>query len=127
MVKVGLGKNNLLFYIMSQTRVIYTDSTSAECSNVLKAFNFEENSQEGAFVNQDNPAIKAYLVWGKIEYYPEFHQKLTFSPRVQVHFKSKEDVSDLNLFIKETVLALRNLDSNSQIQVFDANSKTEFF
>lgn len=110
---------------MKHTRVIYTDSTTAECHTALKNLNFEEDSDQGAFTHLEDDSIMIYLLWGRNEHYPDLHVRLGFNPRVQVHLISGEKVDELDNATREVAVALRNLDPNSRIQIFDTDSKLE--
>jgi hypothetical protein len=110
---------------MGYTRVIYTDSTTAECGTILKTLNFEEDPKAGCYLLTDDLSVKVYIVWGKADYYPEIQKRLRFGPRVQVHLKTKAEVDKLDSFTREAVVALRNLDPNTIIQVFNADTGDE--
>lgn len=110
---------------MGHTRVIYTDSTTAECGTVLKMFSFEEDARGGCFVLNEDGVLKAYVLWGKADYYPDFLVQLGFSPRVQVILKTKDRPDRLDSYTREVVVALRNLDPGASIRVFDADLGAE--
>jgi len=40
---------------MGHTRVLYTDSTSAECGTILKMLNFEEDIRTSSYQHADSP------------------------------------------------------------------------
>jgi hypothetical protein len=109
---------------MGESRVIYTDATTAEAINALKAIGFLETPEGGCFLNGSSP-VKIYSVWGKAVYYPELLGQVEFSPRIQIHFKCREDLPSL----KETIGACVNkLLSNSggiKFKAFNANTGEE--
>jgi hypothetical protein len=110
---------------MSHTRVIYTNSTSAECSTILKQFNFEEDAKKGWYFLPDGIPVKAWVVWGRTVCFPEAHGKLDFSPRVQMFFRSKEARDRVDFYLAEAIMALRALDPLTVIRAYDAESGTE--
>lgn len=110
---------------MGHKRVIFTESTTAECTSVLKAFGFEEDLREGIWLQGEGVPVKAIVAWGKAEYYPELFPRIDFAPRVQVHFRSKEGGQEVEFFTRETVRALRNLDGRTRIRVFNPESGEE--
>lgn len=110
---------------MGHTRVIYTDSTTAECAVVLKVFNFEEDNRNGCYTAPENQSLQVYLLWGRTEYYPDFHRKLRFLPRVQIHLKTDDKTDRLDYLTHETAVALKNLDPNSHIQIFNTDTNSE--
>jgi hypothetical protein len=109
---------------MGESRVIYTDATTAEAINALKAIGYLETPDGGCFLNGSSP-VKIYSVWGKAVYYPELLAQVDFSPRIQIHFKCREDLSTL----KETINAcVQKLFSNSgqlKFRAFNANTGEE--
>jgi len=104
---------------MGHTRVLYTDSTSAECGTVLKMLSFEEDLRTSCYQRLDNPGVKIYIVWGKADYYPELLARIPFPTRVQVHFKTKDRAERLATVVREAETALKILDPSCRIQVFD--------
>lgn len=109
---------------MGQTRVIYTDATTAEAATVLKGCGFVESNQGGLFTSPSIP-IKAYVVWGKSSYYPEILAKLDFAPRIQIHLKCRESVPDLEEMTAGTVAGLRGNAPGTRIRVYNADALEE--
>ncbi len=110
---------------MGHTRVLYTDSTSAECGTVLKMLDFQEDLRNSCYQHRNDPGLKIYIVWGKADYYPEILERLLFTPRVQVHFKTKEQLKRLETCAREAAAALKSLDPASRIQVIDPANGSE--
>jgi hypothetical protein len=110
---------------MGHTRVLYTNSTSAECGTVLKMLNFEEDLRTSCYQRLDHPGIKIYVVWGRSDYFPHILARVPFAPRVQVHFKTKDELDRLETYVRETAGALNKLDPSSRIQIFDPLSGEE--
>ena len=109
---------------MGQTRIIYSDATTAEASSILKSCGFLESSQGGLFTSPNIP-IKIYVVWGKSSYFPEIYARLDFSPRIQIHLKCRENAPEL---AEVTLAAANNLRSNSpgtRVKVFNTNTSEE--
>jgi len=109
---------------MGQTRVVYTDATTAEAITALKTLGYNEVPEGGCFTNQAT-ALKIYAAWGKARYYPELLSALSFSPRVQIHFKCGDDTPLLNETVQACSLALRRLSGQTQIRIYDINSGAE--
>ncbi len=110
---------------MGNKLVLYTTSTSAESSNVLKSFDFREDPKNGCFVHAAGNPVKIYVIWGKAPHYPEIMARLDFAPRVQIHFRAKEQPEQVDYFAHETVAALRNLDPETQVRLFDPETGGE--
>jgi len=110
---------------MSQKRVIYTDSTTAECTGVLKMINFQEDIRDGSWVEPEGGGIKVYLCWGKNEYFPELHVRLAFTPRVQIHLEANEGAVEIDGLSRVLTTALKDLDPNCKVQVFNAVTRME--
>jgi hypothetical protein len=110
---------------MGNKLVLYTTSTSAESSNVLKSLDFTEDQKKSCFIHAAGNSVKIYVVWGKSPYYPEIMARLDFAPRVQIHLKSKDQPDQVDYYAHETVSALRNLDPETRIRLFDPESGGE--
>jgi hypothetical protein len=109
---------------MGHTRVIYTDATTAEAASALKNAGYMEASQGGVFVNPSS-AIKVYVVWGRSSYYPEILSLLDFSPRIQIHLKSRENRPDLLALALSTAEGLRGISPGTLVRIFDAEAGVE--
>jgi hypothetical protein len=109
---------------MGQTRVIFTDATTAEAISVFKTMGFMETPEGGCFLNPNSP-LKIYSLWGKAMYYPDLFKQLDFTPRIQVHLKCKEETSILNEILQAGIQGFLDLASNTRIIVFNANTGEE--
>ena len=109
---------------MGQTRIIFTDATTAEAISVFKSLGYMETSEGGCFRNPSSP-LRVYSVWGKADYYPDLLNQLTFAPRIQVHLKCKEESSILNEILLASVQAFMGLSDATRITVFNANTGEE--
>jgi hypothetical protein len=109
---------------MGQTRVIYSDATTAEAASILKSCGFLESIQGGLFTSPRTP-IKAYVVWGRSSYYPEIFARLDFTPRIQIHLKSRENGPELAEVTLGTVNGLRGNSPGTRVRVFDADGSEE--
>ena len=109
---------------MGESRVIYTDATTAEAINALKAIGFQETPEGGCFLNGCSP-VKIYSVWGKAVYYPELLEQVEFPPRIQIHFKCREDVPGLKQTIRACVKKLISNSGNLKFRAFNANTGEE--
>ena len=105
---------------MGQTRVIYSDATTAEAASILKSCGFLESSQGGLFTNPSIP-IKIYVVWGKSSYFPEILARLDFSPRIQIHLKSRENTPELAELTIGAVNGLRGNSAGTRLRVYNAD------
>jgi hypothetical protein len=106
---------------MGQTRVVYTDATTAEAITALKTLGYNEVPEGGCFINQGT-ALKIYTAWGKARYYPDLLSSLSFSPRIQIHFKCGEGTPLLNETVQACTQALTRLSGGTRITVFDINT-----
>lgn len=109
---------------MGETRIIYSDATTAEASTVLKSCGFLESSQGGLFTSPTIP-IKIYIVWGKSSYFPEITARLDFSPRIQIHIKCRENAPELAEVTLEVKKGLRALAPGTRLTIFNANNQQE--
>ena len=109
---------------MGQTRIIYSDATTAEAASILKSCGFLESSQGGLFTSPGSP-IKIYVVWGKSSYFPDLFARLDFSPRIQIHVKSRENAPDLAEVTIGAVNGLRGNSPGTRVKVFNADSQEE--
>ena len=109
---------------MGYTRVIYTDATTAEAASALKSSGYLESSDGGVFTCPASP-IKVYIVWGKSSYYPEILALLDFSPRIQIHMKSRENGADLAELAINTAGCLRGIAPGTLVRIFNADSREE--
>lgn len=109
---------------MGQTRIIYSDATTAEASSVLKSCGFLESNQGGLFTNPNIP-VKIYVVWGKSSYFPEILARLDFSPRTQIHLKCRDNTPELAEVTLGAVNGLRGNSPGTRLQVFNADSREE--
>jgi hypothetical protein len=109
---------------MGESRVIFTDATTAEAINALKAIGFQETPDGGCFRNGSSP-VKIYSVWGKALYYPELLDQIEFPPRIQIHFKCKEDLPTLEGIIRACVQRLLYSSEKMKFRAFNANTGKE--
>ena len=109
---------------MGHTRVIYTDATTAEAASALKNSGYLESSDGGLFTSPSS-AIKVYVVWGKSAYFPEILTLLDFSPRIQIHIKSRENAADLAELAISTVNSLRGIAPGTVVRVYNADAREE--
>jgi hypothetical protein len=109
---------------MGQTRVIYSDATTAEASSILKSCGFLESSQGGLFTSPTIP-IKIYVVWGKSSYFPEILSLLEFAPRIQIHLKCRENAPELAEVTLGAVNGLRNNSPGTRVKAFNADTREE--
>ena len=110
---------------MGETRVIFTDATTAEAITILKSAGFLETADGGCFLSDRSP-IKVYSVWGKAPYYPDLLSKVSFTSRIQVHFKCKDqDQEFLDETVRSVAQGLVRLCDTTKIMVFDANTCEE--
>ncbi len=109
---------------MGESRVIFTDATTAEAINALKAIGYLETSSGGCFLDASSP-IKIYSVWGKALYYPELLDQCDFPPRIQIHFKSKEDPPVLMETVRACIQRLFVCSANMKFKAFNANTGEE--
>ena len=94
---------------MGQTRVIYSDATTAEAASILKSCGFLESGQGGLYTSPNIP-IKIYVVWGKSSYFPG---------------STRENVPEL---VEVTLGAANGLRGNSpgtRVKVFNADNQEE--
>jgi hypothetical protein len=109
---------------MGQTRVIFTDATTAEAISVFKTLGYQETSDGGCFLNPGSP-LKIYSVWGKALYYPDLLKQLGFNPRIQVHLKCKEEAPLLNEILQASIQGFMSLSGNTRVTVFNADTGEE--
>ena len=109
---------------MGQTRVIFTDATTAEAISVFKTLGYAEEADGSCFLNPGSP-LKIYSVWGKALYYPDFLKQLGFTPRIQVHLKCKEEASILNEILQACIQGFMSLSGNTKVTVFNADTGRE--
>jgi hypothetical protein len=109
---------------MGETRVIFTDATTAEAITVFKSLGYLETPEGGRFTNPSS-SLKVYSVWGKALYYPELLEKLTFSPRIQVHLKCQEGSSVLGEVLQASVKGFLALSGATKLAVFNVNTGEE--
>lgn len=109
---------------MGQTRVIYSDATTAEAASALKSCGFLESNQGGVFTSPNIP-IKIYVVWGKSSYFPELSARLDFSPRIQIHLKCRENVPELAEVTLGAINSLRGSAPGTRAKVFNTDSQEE--
>ena len=105
---------------MGNTRVIYSDATTAEAASILKSCGFLESNQGGLFTSPSSP-IKVYVVWGKSDYYPEIRAKLDFAPQIQIHLKCREDHPELAEITLSAANYLRGNSPGTRVRVFNAD------
>jgi len=110
--------------VMGQTRVIYSDATTAEAASILKSCGFLESSTGGLFTSPSLP-IKIYVIWGKCAYYPDMFARLDFTPRIQIHLKSRENRPELAEVTLGTVNGLRGNSPGTRVRVFDPDGEVE--
>jgi hypothetical protein len=104
---------------MGSTRVIYSDATTAEAASALKSCGFQESNQGGLFTSPSSP-VKVYIVWGKSSYYPEILSRLDFAPRIQIHFKCRENHPELSEIPLAAAKGLRGNSPETQVRIFNA-------
>jgi hypothetical protein len=109
---------------LGQTRVIYSDATTAEAASILKSCGFLESSQGGLFTSPGIP-VKVYVVWGKSLYYPDLMTRLDFTPRIQIHLKCRENGAELTEVTIGTANGLRGNAPGTCVRVFNANAQEE--
>ena len=109
---------------MGQTRVIYSDATTAEAASILKSCGFLESSQGGLFTSPNIP-IKIYVVWGKSSYFPDLLARLDFSPRIQIHLKCRDDAPELAEVTLGAVNGLRDNSPGTRVRVFNVDRLEE--
>lgn len=109
---------------MGQTRVIYSDATTAEAASILKSCGFLESSQGGLFTSPSIP-VKIYVVWGKSSYYPEITALLDFAPRIQIHVKSRDNTPELAEVTIGAVNGLRGNAPGTRVMAFNADTSEE--
>jgi hypothetical protein len=109
---------------MGKTRLLYTDATTAEAISVFKSLGYLESSEGGSFKNPGSP-LRVYSVWGKADYYPELLKQLPFTPRIQVHFKCKEETSILNELLQASIQGFMSLSGGTRIIVYNADTGEE--
>ena len=108
---------------MGYTKILFTDATTAEAITALKTQGFLDTPDGGCFLCQGSP-IKIYSVWGKAKYYPELLERVDFTPRIQVHFKCKED-SELTETLLACTQGLLRLSEGARFKAFDVNTGEE--
>lgn len=111
---------------MGETRVLFTDATTAEAITVLKSLGYMEASEGGCFKNERSP-LRIYSVWGKAMYYPDLLERVEFSPRIQIHFKCKETTPLLDEIVQSCAKGLLKLQGSTKLKIFDANKGNEVF
>jgi len=109
---------------MGQTRVIYTDATTAEASSILKSCGFLESNQGGLFTRPNVP-IKIHVVWGKSAYFPEISSRLDFTPRIQIHIKCREEIPELAEVTHGAADGLRCNSPGTRVRIFNADNHEE--
>ncbi len=109
---------------MGQTRVIYSDATTAEAASILKACGYLETNQGGLYTNPNAP-IKIYVVWGKSSYFPGLSARLDFSPRIQIHLKCRENVPELAEVTIGAANGLRGNAPGTRVRIFNADNQEE--
>jgi len=109
---------------MGHTRVIYTDATTAEAASALKNSGYLESSDGGLFTSPSSP-IKVYVVWGKSAYFPEILSLLDFSPRIQIHIKSRENAADLAELSIRPLNSLRGIAPGTVVRVYNTDAREE--
>ena len=109
---------------MGQTRVIYSDATTAEASTILKSCGFIESNQGGLFTSPNIP-IKIYVVWGKSDYFPDILARLDFSPRIQIHLKCRDNVPELTEVTLGAANGLRGNSPGTRVRIFNTDSSEE--
>ena len=109
---------------MGQTRVIYSDATTAEAATILKSCGFFESNQGGLFTSPTIP-IKIYVVWGRSSYFPDILARLDFPPRIQIHLKCRENHPDLAEVTLGAANGLRGNSPGTRVKVFNPDSQEE--
>ena len=109
---------------MGETRLIYTDATTAEAITVFKSLGYLETPDGGCFKCPGSP-LKIYSVWGKANYYPELLSQLPFTPRIQVHLKCKDDSSVLGEILQACVQGFMSLSGGTRLAVYNAATGEE--
>ena len=109
---------------MGHTKIVVTDATTAEVITVLKTLGFVETAEGGCFLSQHSP-IQIHSLWGKAPHYPDLLRNLSFSPRVQIHFKSVDDGATLTELLHSCNRALLGLSAKTRIQAFDTDTSRE--
>ncbi len=109
---------------MGETRVLFTDATTAEAITVLKSLGYMEASEGGCFKNERSP-LRIYSVWGKAMYYPDILQKVEFTPRIQIHFKCKDPIPLIDEIAQACAKGLLKLQGGTKLRIFDANTGQE--
>ena len=109
---------------MGQTRVIYSDATTAEAASILKSCGFLESNQGGLFTSPNMP-VRVYVVWGRSLYYPEIANRLDFSPRIQIHVKSRENCAELAEVTLGAANGLRSNSPGTRVSIFDPDTQQE--
>lgn len=109
---------------MGQTRIIYSDATTAEAASILKSCGFLESNQGGLFTSPSIP-VKIYVVWGKSSYYPDIFSRLDFTPRIQIHLKSRENGPELAEVTLGAANGLRSNSPGTRVRVFNADEQSE--
>jgi hypothetical protein len=105
---------------MGNTRVIYSDATTAEAATILKSCGFLESNQGGLFTSPSSP-VKIYVVWGRSSYYPEILARLDFAPRIQIHLKCREDHPELTELTFTAANYLRGNAPDTRVRIFNAD------
>ncbi len=109
---------------MGQTRIIYSDATTAEAASILKTCGFLESNQGGLFTSPSIP-VKVYVVWGKSTYFPEIFSRLDFTPRIQIHLKSRENCPELAEVTLAAANGLRGNSPGTRVRVFNADEQSD--
>ena len=109
---------------MGQTRVMYSDATTAEAATALKNCGFVESNQGGLFTSPSIP-LKIYVVWGKSSYFPEILARLDFSPRIQIHLKSRENTPVLVELLLGVASSLRSNSPGTRLKAFNTDTAEE--
>jgi hypothetical protein len=109
---------------MGNTRVIYSNATTAEAATILKCCGFLESNQGGLFTSPSSP-VKIYVVWGKSSYYPDILSRLDFTPRIQIHLKCRENLPELAELSLAAANALRDNAPGTEVRVFNADQLEE--
>lgn len=109
---------------MGHTRVIYSDATTAEATSILKTCGFVESNQGGLFTSPSIP-IKIYVVWGKSTYYPDIFSRVSFTPRIQIHLKSRENCPELAEITISAANGLRTNAPGTRLCIYNADTGQE--
>jgi len=109
---------------MGQTRVIYSDATTAEAASILKTCGFLESNQGGLFTSPSIP-VKVYVTWGKSTYYPEIMAQLDFIPRIQIHLKCRDNGPELAEVTIGAANGLRGNAPGTRVRVFNIDELQE--